>query len=111
MLRLGVDVGGTFIKAGVVDENYNILHKISVPTGGDAVYQKLVENIAHAAELAAREAGVDINEIASVGIGIPGLLNPKTGVVVLALQDSCPVVGEASPSSEGRHHGFTIRLL
>ena len=84
MLRLGVDVGGTFIKAGVVDENYNILHKISVPTGGDAVYQKLVENIAHAAELAAREAGVDINEIASVGIGIPGLLNPKTGVVVLA---------------------------
>ena len=34
-----------------------------------------------------------------------------TGVVVLALQDSCPVVGEASPSSEVRHHRFIISLL
>lgn len=84
MLRLGVDVGGTFIKAGVVDENYAILHKVSVPTGADAAYQPLVENIAHAAELAVREAGATMKDVASIGIGIPGLLNPRTGVVVLA---------------------------
>ena len=84
MLRLGVDVGGTFIKAGVVDESYAILHKVSVPTGGDAGYRAVVENIAHAAELAAREASLAVKDFASVGIGIPGLLNPKTGVVVLA---------------------------
>ena len=36
MLRLGIDVGGTFIKAGVVDESYAIVHKVSVPTEGDA---------------------------------------------------------------------------
>ena len=84
MLRLGVDVGGTFIKAGVVDESYAILHKVSVPTGGAAGYEAMVEKIAHAAELAAREAGVAVKDCAAVGIGIPGLLNPKTGVVVLA---------------------------
>ncbi len=84
MLRLGVDVGGTFIKAGVVDENCTILHKVSVPTGGDAGYQAVVQNIAHAAELAAKEAGLSVSDLASVGIGIPGLLNPRTGVVVLA---------------------------
>ena len=83
MLRLGVDVGGTFIKAGVVDENYTILHKVSVPTEGDAGYEDLVRNIARAGELAAREAGFDLKEFSSAGIGIPGLLNPKTGVVVL----------------------------
>ena len=83
MLRVGVDVGGTFIKAGVVDESYAILHKVSVPTGSEG-YQAMVRNIAHAAELAAQEAGVDLKDFASVGIGIPGLLNPKTGVVVLA---------------------------
>ena len=83
MLRLGVDVGGTFIKAGVVDEDYAIMHKVSVPTGGDG-YETMVKNIAYAGELAAREAGFDLKEFASVGIGIPGLLNPKTGVVVLA---------------------------
>ena len=84
MLRLGVDVGGTFIKAGVVDETYAILHKVSVPTGGDAAYQTVVQNIAHAAELAAKEAGLAVQDLASVGIGIPGLMNPRTGVVVSA---------------------------
>lgn len=83
MLRLGVDVGGTFIKAGVVDESYAILHKVSVPTGNDG-YHAMVRNIVHAAELAAREAGSDLKDFASAGIGIPGLLNPRTGVVVLA---------------------------
>ena len=84
MLRIGVDVGGTFIKAGVVDKSYVILHKVSVPTGGAAGYEDMVRKIAHAAELAAQEAGVAVKDCASVGIGIPGLLNPKTGVVVLA---------------------------
>ena len=84
MLRLGVDVGGTFIKAGVVDESYAILHKVSVPTGSDAGYEAAVRNIARAAQLAAREAGVTVGECASVGIGIPGMVIAKTGVVVLA---------------------------
>ena len=84
MLRLGVDVGGTFIKAGVVDENCAILHKVSVPTGGDGGYPAVVEHIAHAAELAARAAGKTVADFEGVGIGIPGLLDPKSGVVVLA---------------------------
>ena len=84
MLRIGVDVGGTFIKAGVVDESYTILNKVSVPTGGDGGYEDMVRKIAHAAELAAQEAGLAVKDCAAVGIGIPGLLNPKTGVVVLA---------------------------
>ncbi len=84
MLRIGVDVGGTFIKAGLVDEDCTILHKVSVPTGADADYETVVQNIAHAAELAAQEAGYDIKACATVGIGIPGLMNPRTGVVVSA---------------------------
>jgi len=84
MLRVGIDVGGTFIKAGVVDEEYTILHKISVPTGGDADFEALVKNIARAGELAVQEAGAQWKDVSSVGIGIPGLLNPRTGVVVLA---------------------------
>lgn len=84
MLRLGVDVGGTFIKAGVVDDACAILHKVSVPTGGDAGFEMSVRHIAHAAELAAQEAGLQVKDLASVGIGIPGLLNPRTGVVVSA---------------------------
>ena len=84
MLRLGVDVGGTFIKAGVVDESYCIVKKVSVPTGGNAGYQALVNNIVRVCELAAEESGHALSEFAAVGIGVPGLLDPKTGVVALA---------------------------
>ena len=69
MLRLGVDVGGTFIKAGVVDETYSILQKVSVPTGGDAGYEAVVKNIVYAAQLAADQAGRTVKDFASVGIG------------------------------------------
>ena len=54
MLRLGVDVGGTFIKAGVVDDSCAILHKVSVPTGGDAGFEMSVRHIAHVASLLER---------------------------------------------------------
>ena len=83
MLRLGIEVG-TFIKAGVVDDSYAILHKVSVPTGGSAGFQTVVQNIVRVAELAARETGLTVKDFESVGIGIPGLLNPKSGVVVSA---------------------------
>ena len=63
MLRLGIDVGGTFIKAGVVDESYAIVHKVSVPTEGDAGYRPVVQNIARVAELAAREAGRSVKDL------------------------------------------------
>lgn len=84
MLRLGIDVGGTFIKAGVVDENYTILEKVSIPTGADQGFISVVNTIARTARLAAEKVGRPLEEFACIGFGIPGLINPKTGVVVLA---------------------------
>ena len=84
MHRLGVDVGGTFIKAGVVSESYSIVEKVSVPTGGNAGYQAVVSNIVRVCELAAEKSGHVLNDFAAIGIGVPGLMNPKTGIVALA---------------------------
>lgn len=87
-MRLGVDVGGTFIKAGVVGEDNRIIEKISVPTENEKGYQGVVKNIARAANLAAEKVGKKLSDFPSVGFGIPGAVNPKTGVVVL-----CPNLG------------------
>lgn len=84
MFRLGVDVGGTFIKAGVIREDNTIVARVSVPTEADKPYKEVIGNIVRGAELAARQAGRELADFPCVGFGIPGLLNGRTGLVALA---------------------------
>lgn len=81
---VGIDLGGTFIKAGVVDENYNILAKSSVPSEVDGNDEGLADRIAKAATMAMEELGLSISDISSVGVGTPGAVDSKNGIVVYA---------------------------
>lgn len=81
---VGIDLGGTFIKAGVVDENYNILAKASVPSEVDGNDEGLADRIAKAATMAMEDLGLSISDISSVGVGTPGAVDSKNGVVVYA---------------------------
>ncbi|MBO7342101.1 MAG: ROK family protein, partial [Clostridia bacterium] len=45
MVRLGVDLGGTNIAVGIVDENYQVLHKASVPTLAQRAPEAIVDDI------------------------------------------------------------------
>jgi glucokinase len=79
---LGVDVGGTKILTAVVADGRTILGRSKKPTpakdGGDAILQAIVASIDES--LAA--AGVDRADIAGVGVGSPGPLDPITGVIL-----------------------------
>jgi glucokinase len=83
-LVLGVDLGGTKTLVGVVDANHQVLGrgKLSTPArqGGDAI----VETIAQAAEIALAEAGKSMADIALLGIGSPGPLDVKNGVILFS---------------------------
>ena len=46
MYRIGVDLGGTNIKAGIMDESYQILRKDSVPTGSERGFEAIVKDMA-----------------------------------------------------------------
>src|SRR6267154_1553514 len=79
---VGIDIGGTNIVAGTVAEDGSeLLGLVSEPTiseqGADAVLARIVK-LARASMAAARG-----KEIAGVGIGSPGPLNTKTGIVLL----------------------------
>ncbi len=79
---VGIDVGGTNIVAGTVAEDGSeILGVLSVPTksedGADAVVARIVD----LARASMAQAGK--REIAGVGIGSPGPLDTKSGVVLL----------------------------
>ena len=79
MLYIGIDVGGTGIKAGGVDEAGNILHKDSCPTNKDRGHEAVIHDMAQLSLKVLKESGHTLDEIHSVGIGIPGIQDPRTG--------------------------------
>lgn len=79
MLYIGIDVGGTGIKAGIVDENGQILHKDSCPTLKERGHEAVIHDMAQLALRVLAESGHALEDIHSVGIGIPGIQDPRTG--------------------------------
>ena len=81
MLYIGVDLGGTGIKAGVVSEQGTILSKGSTPTMIERPYQEIIADIAKLCLKVTADAGAKIDDIKCIGVGVPGICDPKTGVI------------------------------
>lgn len=84
MYRVGVDLGGTNIAVGVIDENYNIIGRGKMKTNSPRPAEEIMRDIVAAVKLAAQDAGIALTEIASVGIGTPGTVNRETGMIEYA---------------------------
>lgn len=82
MISIGIDIGGTGIQAGVVDQDGRILHKGSFPTGVGRPYQEIIRDMADVTIKTVADAGFTTKDIGWVGIGIPGLADQKTGDVI-----------------------------
>lgn len=80
---MGIDLGGTFIKAGVVDENYHIVAKASLPTILTDP-EALADQMAKTVRLALEEAKVGLDAIDSIGVCSPGAVDSKTGTIIYA---------------------------
>lgn len=81
MYRLGVDLGGTNIVAGVVDENFKIIATGKRKTNFPRPAEEIVKDIAAAVKDAIYNAKIDVKDIISFGIGSPGAINSKDGIV------------------------------
>lgn len=84
MYYLGIDLGGTNVAVGVVNDNNQIISKHSVPTEAAKGVGTIIANIKRASEIAVSKAGLKLSDISAVGIGSPGTVNAKTGVVDFA---------------------------
>lgn len=80
--RLGIDLGGTAIKAGVVDESNRIVYRHTRPTGGS--FEQIVADIAASANEVAGQAGLKVTDFPCIGVGTPSCINPKTGRLVFS---------------------------
>ena len=81
---VGIDLGGTNIVAGVVDENYNIKAKYNEPTNASRGFEEVCASIANAAYEAVKKANIDMKDVESVGVGSPGCVNRNTNLLVFS---------------------------
>ena len=82
MYNIGIDLGGTNIKVGLVDENYNIVQKATAKTNLPRPAEEICGTIVELIWQCLNAAKVTIGEVNSIGIGTPGVANRNSGVVL-----------------------------
>jgi glucokinase len=83
MYYVGIDLGGTNIAVGVCNENYEIIATASRKTNCPRPCEEICADMAKTAEEAVKNAGLTMDDIAAIGIGAPGAVNPETGVIFI----------------------------
>ncbi|MEG0771311.1 MAG: ROK family protein [Clostridia bacterium] len=78
---IGIDLGGTNIACGLVNEKYEILLKKSIKTALPRTATAITEDMAKLALSVIYEYGLKKEDIKWIGIGSPGAVNFKTGIV------------------------------
>lgn len=79
MYRIGIDLGGTNIVAGLVDENLKIVDTCSIKTDAPRSVQSIVDDMARLAYTLMEQNHLTAADVASVGVGVPGTANPQNG--------------------------------
>lgn len=80
--RIGIDLGGTNIKAGVVDPDYRILCEKNIPTCARRSAQEVMNDMVLLVRGLMQDHALCEDRIDGVGIGSPGMIDAKTGTVV-----------------------------
>ena len=81
---LGVDVGGTKITASAVDTHGNLLGRIQISTDISSP-QATLKSIQNTVEQAISRSGLSRSDIQAVGLGIPGLIDPGSGIGIASV--------------------------
>jgi glucokinase len=69
---IGLDLGGTAIKAGVVDEQWRIIARSSIPTEAHLGPEHVISRLGLIAQQVTQQAGLNWSAIDGVGVGCPG---------------------------------------
>lgn len=80
MVQIGIDLGGTNIAVGIVDDNGRIIKSGHTPTLPKRSYQELIKDMAQCSIETLATSGFTLDDVRSIGIGVPGV-TAKEGVV------------------------------
>ena len=93
-LQLGIDLGGTTAKIGVVNDEFEILHRITLPTGNGNSFPEMVYQLAEAIRALPKDV---LHLVQHIGMGVPSSIVHDTRVVVHANNlgwRNCDLIGE-----------------
>lgn len=79
MYRIGIDLGGTNIVAGLVDAQLTIVDKCSVKTNVPRPIEGIVADMTEMVHTLMERNRLSPADILSVGVGVPGTANPDNG--------------------------------
>jgi glucokinase len=82
MVSIGIDLGGTNIAVGAVSEEGALLSQVCVPTRSQRPYQDVVREMAACVREALQKAQLPETALRSIGIGVPGAVDPVQGTVI-----------------------------
>lgn len=82
MYYIGIDVGGTNLVAGLVNEKGHILDKVSHPVDKNMTAEEVCGELARLAKKVCEMSGISYDQVKAVGVGLPGLVDNKSGVVL-----------------------------
>lgn len=97
MYHIGIDLGGTNVAVGIVDEHGNLLQKASTPTPSQNDYKIVVKCMADFSKQLVLDSGYQLSDIEAVGIGCPGSIDYKNNTVAYSnnlKMDNAPIAEE-----------------
>lgn len=107
-MYIGIDLGGTNIAAGLVDDEGHIIKKDSVPTRKERPYAEIVRDMAELSKKIVMDASCYMKDIKAVGIGSPGTVDNTRGMVVYSNNiemHNVPMVSELQ-----KHIGLPVNI-
>ena len=78
---IGIDQGGTNIKAGVVTEDFKIIGKATTKTLCPRPAKDICDDMAKVSIEACKDAGISVDDVEWIGIGTPGIADNVNGTI------------------------------
>lgn len=81
-LRVGIDIGGTDVKIGLVSPTKRLIGEGLISTQAERSPQDLAVRIAAEVRMLLAEHHLDIARVEQIGVGVPGMIDAQTGTVI-----------------------------
>ncbi|MCC6418381.1 MAG: ROK family protein [Gemmataceae bacterium] len=79
---VGLDVGGSSMKGGVIDDGGAVLSAVSLPTEAQRGQEFGLERMCETIREAVRAAGLGMDQIAAIGVATPGTMDIPAGLIL-----------------------------
>ncbi|MDD2973284.1 MAG: ROK family protein [Lachnospiraceae bacterium] len=86
MYRVGIDLGKSDIRIGIIDEQYKIVYHDVLMMESEKTYQDTIKEIAEFIQDAIHKSGIGVDDLTGIGVGCPGAIDGENGCVVLSRQ-------------------------